>query len=331
MRPKQFCSVEASGSRFLSTQIRNSPLHLIANGYDLTTMHLPNRLWCVVPALLLIIASGCQGTGFARQSDSASSKNQTTTWIDSPFLSSTDAKDRAVADSVRVVDVAFEVMRVDLPYSENRHSLKLWNHVEELGSNPALVAKLKQNGLRVGVGSSENWAPIATILTAYDAKVSKQQMIAQRGLPLAVELDLVDGPESIFTFGADGRLAGKTFTEGKKIVNIDYAFHPELGGLLELQVTLEIRHDRGVMTWERTNEGIRQIPAFDSHVFKHLAFSASLGPNGFLVLGPSVEANNAYIVGSRFFSKSENSEGYETLLLIAPVPYQATMSPVGRK
>ena len=220
---------------------------------------------------------------------------------------------------LRVVQLGFEVVRIDLPVQSVRHSRKIWNHVDELRIEPELVARLARNGMRLGAVSREGWPAIDAILDAAGAQSSTQRMPPQMQAPLIIEVAKVAPRESIFRYDEADRLVGKTFAGGRKILTVDYAYHPELGGATSLRVRLEIRRELGTMTWEQRDGVIRQVPAVDRHEFSELTARLMLNPGESLLIGPSEKADNAYLVGSRFFSGDRDGTPSETLMRITPI------------
>jgi hypothetical protein len=228
------------------------------------------------------------------------------------------------ADQIRVIDLAFDVVRAEMPINGVRHSRKIWNHVDELRVDSGLVARLARNGLRIGAASSDAWPAIRTILDAADAKVHRDQLVPQRGVPLAIHLGKIRDSESIFSYGRDDRLVGKTFPAGDKLINVDYVFHPELGGCTDLRVSFEIRHDLGVMTWERRGGIVQHVPDYERHVFTDLGTQLTVKPDEVLVVGLSDQARNEYLIGSRFLTKAQSGKRSEALLFLTPRPYEAS-------
>jgi len=203
-------------------------------------------------------------------------------------------------------------------------SRKVWNHVDEQRVSVETTAQLARNGLRIGAGAGGSWPAIAAILEASEARTSRDQLLAQGGAPLLIELGAIHDSESFFAYGSDQRLEGKTFDEGSKVLRLDYALHPHLSGATELVAHFEIRHDRGELKWERQPDGsIRQAPAIDQHVFDGLEAAVTLDVGEFLVVGPSQQAENEYLVGSRFLTQRDAGKRYETLLFITPQPFQS--------
>lgn len=225
--------------------------------------------------------------------------------------------------AMNATSLAFEVYRLDLPQVGNLiQSLKLWNHVDELRADPEKVALRARSGLRIGAFPRSAWPAIRTILDACDARVHRERVPAPRGLPLTIEIGLVDEFESIFWYSAGGRLAGKTFKVGKKLILIDYAVYGAMGGRIDLQVSFEVRHDRGVTTWERHGGVLTQVPAYDSHVFSDLTAVLPLNPGDSLLIGPDGEAENDLLLGNRFMAYGRGGRRYEKLIIISPMTSQ---------
>ena len=221
--------------------------------------------------------------------------------------------------SPHVVGLAFQVYRLDLPIvGDSRHSLKLWNHVDELRADPESVALRSRSGLRIGAFSRSAWPAIRAILDAANARVHREQVSAPAGVPLKLEIGLIDKGESIFSYSSGGRLVGKTFEAGKKLILVDYAVYAAMGGRVDLQVSFEVRHDRGVTTWERQDGILRQVPAFDSNVFSDLTAVMALNPGESLLIGPSAEAKNDFLLGSRFLGYRRGGRRFEKLIIVSP-------------
>jgi len=218
-----------------------------------------------------------------------------------------------------VVELTFDVMRVTLPIGTMRHSRKIWNHVDELAVDATRISLLARNGLRVGAASPDAWPAIRTVLVACDAGIRKDQFQSFSGLPLVIETSEISDTESFFAYAANDRLDGKSFTQGKKLVTLDYTVYAAMGGLVEVKLTFEVRHDRGTMTWENVNGVITPAPAFDRHVFEDLTTHLSITPGSMLILGPSDEASNEYLVGSRFLMERRGADRYEVLYMITPI------------
>jgi len=222
----------------------------------------------------------------------------------------------------RVVDLSFDVLRADLPAGAWSASRKIWNHVDEMRMDSAVVARMARNGFRVGAVPPGSWPAIQAVLEASGARTYRSVMAPPRGAPLLITLGRVSDPESIFTYNAQDRLTGRTFTAGDKLIVLDYVFQPQLGSYTELQAGFEVRHDKGVMTWSREGGVIRQVPDIDLHVFKDLVVNLTLEGGESFLIGPSQAATNEYLIGGRYLTIDHDGEKYVSMLFITPAPYQ---------
>lgn len=192
--------------------------------------------------------------------------------LDSPFgpLPGETPPEQVQAPPLRVLDVNFQIMRVDIPQDDVRHSAKIWNHVRATELDPDRVETLARNGMAVGVGTEEDWPALRAILTAARARVRVDQMLARSGLPVSVELGRIEEAESIFSWRPGQRPAGRTFDRGSKLLHIDYAVDRALPGLVNVQLGFEIRDDRGEVTWKRVGGALQQVPVLDQFVYDQL-------------------------------------------------------------
>ena len=229
----------------------------------------------------------------------------------------------------QVTRLVLEIMRVDLPVGSIRHSRKVWNHTEPLRLDAGMRGQLTRNGLAAGVATREAWPALQAIFEASAGRWQKEELLAEGGLPVSINLGAVKDGEAVFAYGADRRLEGKTFGGGDKMLNVGYRLRPEWNTAVELAITLEVRNDRGVMTWEKENGIIRQVPAYERYTFRGVDLWATLGDGEYLVMGPSAEASSEYLVGSRFLECQEGEQRFETLLLLAPVVKPARLARSG--
>ncbi len=310
------------GVRGLTRRSDNSTLRFVVFGTHPRT----------TASLLSVVAAGFLGSGctswsfwpFGPTKTAHESGSRPVSPVDSPFSDRRGSDNSSQSQgAIQVVDLAFDVMRVGLPVGGVRDSRKIWNHLDELRVDPDRTALLARNGFRVGVASSGVWPAIQTILDAAGASIASENLFPQRGVPLPIRLGSIDEDESVFSFGRDGRLVGKTFAAGDKVIIIDYALRPQLDGCVDLGVSFEIIRDNQQTVWGQRDGVLQQVPSFDRHRFEDLAALLTLHPGEFLVVGQSDEIGNEYLVGSRFLSERRSGERLETLILLSPQPYQA--------
>lgn len=266
--------------------------------------------------LLSHLLSGCRAPTRQPKNPAADPITKNTTFSD--LARNTDSE-----QTLQVIDLAFDVIQAEFPVAPIRHSQKVWNHVDELRVDAGLSTLLAQNGIRAGVTTPESWPMIETVFRTSGANLVQGQLFVQHGLPLSIQLSAVQNRESIFSYDQNHRLTGKSFSVGNKLINLDYAFHAELDGVMDIRVSFEVRQDRGVMTWERRKGIIRQVPSFDRYVFEHINIPVTLRPGEILIIGPGEESLNEYLVGSRFLRRQRGAQKTEMILCITPRPYQS--------
>ncbi len=227
----------------------------------------------------------------------------------------------AVSTPTRIVDIAFTVMNAEFSGVNAGDARKIWNHLDEMRLKPEQVQLLARNGLRLGTASPTSWPAIQTILDAGSAKITSEQLYPQRGSALPVQAGSVGEGTSIFCYHADGRLVGKSFPGGEKIILVDYALHPELDGSTDVGVSFEISRESGEMVWEQRDGVMRQVPEQERHRFADLTSVLTMNPGEYLVLGPRDEVKNEYLVGTQFLASKEG-EGSVRLTFLVPQPYQ---------
>ena len=219
---------------------------------------------------------------------------------------------------VQVVRLRFDLLHVELPIDDIRHARKIWNHVDEFRVDPELTVLLARNGLRIGAASLDAWPAIRAIFQAANARVRDSEQIIAANLPLKIDLGTIRDPETIFSYHRNGRLTGRTVVGGTKLVQLDYSYHPELGGCTQVHLAFFIERDLGASDWEQRGGVIIEVPAIEHYRFDDIDVALTLNPHEFLVIGPSDAAVQEYLVGSRFLNRRRMGGLVETVVCITP-------------
>ncbi len=222
--------------------------------------------------------------------------------------------------AVIVLRMHFDVLRVDLPLETIRHSLKLWNHVDESVGDPGLTALLARNGFRVGVTDAGSWAAIRTILAENEARTTRVEHVALEDLPLVIPLGEVDEGESYFLHRRGGKLAGGAFHAGKKQIRVDYATDEKDPRRVTLRATPVVVEERMRTKLVAQGDRIVTVRDHEGQVFRELAATVTVGPGELLVIGSSAPADDGFLLGSWWLTSSLDLEKYETVLFISAQP-----------
>jgi hypothetical protein len=225
-------------------------------------------------------------------------------------------------DQIVVVQMQFDVLRVELPADQIHHSEKTWNYVDELGGDPTRAALLRRNGFRMGTATADSWPALRVVFEACDARVLRATHVVRRGSPLTLELDSVDDDEPVFLLTADNRLVGRTLDRGEKYLHLDYAFNLEGEGVVTIEVTPEI-HTMGRTEYRQGDRGeVRRVRPYEGMVFHELSNTLNLAAGEFLVIGPDTTSSTGLTVGRRFLTRTHEGRVYETVLCITPQPFR---------
>lgn len=282
------------------------------------------RVRALPVVLILLFGCGPDGGGFAlfpRSSSAHETHDQEAKGheVRSPFPMTPDS-------GIEVIRLGFEIRWVRMPVRGIRHSRKVWNHVDPLRVESAAAARLARNGIGVGVATIDAWPALNAIFEVAEASLLSEQLQAQPGLPIELPISEIRGSQSVFSYSEKGRLVGKTFREGEKVVGIDYAYHPEFGGTTDLRIGFGVRRQKDVVRWQPDPGSMQPGAEVERYTFENLHAFAALAPGEFVVVGPSPDTSNEYLVGARFFSDEVSGQAYEILLLISPRVYRNSVS-----
>lgn len=275
-----------------------------------------------VPALaglLVVAAAGCQtASGPPRAGPRQEASGLTSTSEARELFPSRRGADR---DAIVVVQMQFDVLRVDFPAESIHHSDKTWNHVDELSGDSVRAALLRRNGFRVGTATADAWPGLRAIFEACQAKVTRGTQLAQQGAPLTLDLGPVEGSEVIFLISPDDRLVGSTFDRGNKYLHLDYTLNAGAGGGTTIQMTPEIHRESEAKRWPSNGGDLAQVPEYEGKVYHELSNTVNVGAGDFVVIGPDTAATSLS-VGHRFLTRTLDGRKYETVLCITPQPFR---------
>jgi hypothetical protein len=218
------------------------------------------------------------------------------------------------------VQMQFDVLRVELPLRSTRYSLLVWDHVDETQNDPRLTELLARNGLRLGVASPAAWPALRALFEARRSKSLRAVHAVQSGAPLSMRVGEVQPGESVFVHARDGSLSGTTFDSGSKFLHVDYALDRDDPRRTHLRITPEIQKFSEDLHWQAGGGTFTEAPRYEGRVFADLSTDLTLGPDEFLVIGVSEEADLRPLVGGRFLQREENNMTYETVICLTPRP-----------
>ena len=226
------------------------------------------------------------------------------------------------------LSVSFQLLRVELPFGAVSDSQKLWNHVDEeaLGSDQAML--LRQNGFRIGLGQAPDWPAVEAILVASHPTLAKRKAVdLQTAHPLAIEDGQPKRDQTIFYYRPDGTLVGQSVDQSRNVLRIDHQIDPQGAGAVLLRVLPEIRRRETGLHMFRTQEGLKQLPAYEGIAIRELSFTIRVPDAWFLVIAPGPKATQIGLIGREFMSCAGHDGRYEFVYVIWPTITRSLLAP----
>lgn len=228
---------------------------------------------------------------------------------------------------VSVLHITFDIVRVRATQGAFSASGRIWNHLDESTIPMSTASVLQRNGFRVARGRMDAWPPIAAILES-EPKVesSRSGVTVANGLPLVLELDPRWRDQVLFLYRPDGTGAGFSYPSSNNLLRVDYQVPLSDRAAVVLHVMPEIRLPRREPSSELRLSGWRTEPAPQPVRLLHeLAFDMQIGPDEFLVVGPSSAVGDArHLTGSLFLTEEVDGRPLESVYFITPTIGQTT-------
>jgi hypothetical protein len=227
---------------------------------------------------------------------------------------SISAQDRR---AVRLV-VYLDVLRVEVPIGSISESVKIWSHLDEQAIGAQRAVTLRRNGLRVGVGRGEAWAPIKAILDGMsDRLVYRDTALLNTG-SFYLEISGEPDDQTVFFFRDDGTLAGESIPASRNVFQVGYELVADDPSKVTLKVIPEICQHQRRMEWARQGDRYTRVPVYQGRVLRELAIEATLAGGSFLAIGPGDEVKLNPVIGRTLLTRKVESKQYESVYFLTP-------------
>jgi len=212
------------------------------------------------------------------------------------------------------------VLHVLVPQGQEAAMEKVWNFLREDALDADTQLRLRQNGLRVGIGHAQWWEPIKLALEAIeDHQVSFEAAVrAPAGFPLSLELDSEPREQTLFYVGSDGILSGDTWPDSRNVLRVAYAPDPHDADRIMLLAVPEVRQKRNGWEWVRTEAGLWQVPRQAMQSFDTAGFVVTLSPGEFALVAPSEAAQVYGSLGGAFLTRQSQERHYSSYVFLRP-------------
>ncbi|HQL53165.1 MAG TPA: hypothetical protein PLQ87_00510 [Phycisphaerae bacterium] len=221
------------------------------------------------------------------------------------------------AERVRL-DVVLTVLRVQVPSGQRAQAEPIWNHLREDVLDAQSALRLRQNGIRAGVGHTHWWDAVKATLDAVEGvhSLALDPMRVPPDYPVALELDTQPREQTLFFVAEDGVLTGETWPQSRNVLRVSYGLdraHPERVRLL---IVPEVRQRLDGWRWVRSESGLLPAPEYNGRAFGAAAIAADLAPGEFLLVAPGEQAELYGLLGGVFLSGVEDGEHYDSYVFL---------------
>jgi len=213
------------------------------------------------------------------------------------------------------------ILHVLIPREAASEAEKIWNYLREDALDARTQIRLRENGLRIGIGHAQWWEPIKAVLDAIEGqKVTFATPVRlPAGYPLLLELDVEMQEQTLFYVGSDGILTGATWPESRNVLRVAYAPDPQGADRVLLFAVPEVHRQTEGWEWIRAEAGLRADPKERMETFDVVGVRASLASGEFLLLAPNENARIAGLLGGAFFTKVSQGQCYHSYVFLRPV------------
>lgn len=234
------------------------------------------------------------------------------------LVKSADAEQVTLQPPRLVYELA--VLHVLVPQAREAEVEKIWNFLREDALDADTQLRLRQNGVRVGVGHAQWWEPIKVAMDAIeDHKVTLATPLrVPVGFPLSLELDSEPREQTLFCVGPDGILSGSTWPDSRNVLRVSYAPDPHDAEKVVLFAVPEVHQRRDGWEWVRTESGLWQVPRQSMQTFDAAGFVVTLGPGEFALVAPSANSRIYGLLGRAFLTRECEGQRYGSYVFLRP-------------
>lgn len=224
--------------------------------------------------------------------------------------------------------VRLRLIPVEVPLGTVSRSERLWSYLDEEIAGVQTGLALNRNGLRVGRGRLDEWAPFGRLLREMTGKaVERTNVLAGPGKPVPITLRKGLDVQRIFVFNERGELSGQDFPPGDNLLMMACHLSGEDPSNVLVQVSPVVRTSRSHPQYVETDAGYRFESRPATLPLEGLEFLAEVPRGYFLVIGPGPMISRESSPGHQFLVKTKEGLRFETLLVAIPEVFALRQSP----
>jgi hypothetical protein len=226
---------------------------------------------------------------------------------------------RAVAPPLfQQLDVRLRVLNVRVPQDGRAQAAALWDHLDENALDSATLWRLHCNGLRTGVGRTERWAAVQSVLNDIPGTIvyELQPLRVLPGMPVGLELDTQQRDQTVFYVERDGVVSGDIWPASRRVLRVAYTLDTQQVDRVFLTLVPEIRQTDGTALSYTEESGWVRGPRLHGRAFAPAGFALLLRSDEFVVIAPGPKADLFGLVGGAFLTDRVDEKPYDSYVFV---------------
>ncbi len=218
---------------------------------------------------------------------------------------------------------------VEVPVGVASGSEELWSYLDE---EPVSLRSrvLGRNGIRVGLGRTEDWSDIERVLKNMTGQsFTTITMQTLPGRPTSVDLKSHQPVQTIFLTHEDGTLSGQQYPPGDNLLTFSCTLDENDPSDVLVTAVPQLRTTK---RWPQFTQrgGLPTLTAQPKFfTFTPMTFQLTVPKDDFFVIGPGVQARRPRSPGHHFLTKRRKEIPFETVLVLRPWVHRVPLRPVG--
>jgi hypothetical protein len=210
--------------------------------------------------------------------------------------------------------------KLTVPARAVSHSEEFWKHVNEeaidIGQHDTLFA----NGFRVGIAPRSDWEYFRNILERENVVTQISGSSGLGGHALELPLKFAVPEDTVMYIDPQHGLSGQIYERCDELINIHFEPVPRKPGDVRLEVTPLFRSVRSEIKYTLGGP-LTYVFTHHDYLF-NLKAQVDVPLDNFLILAPSSDADRTSSLGHKLLRSVGEGKEYETVLLLAPQPFQ---------
>lgn len=212
-----------------------------------------------------------------------------------------------------------DVYQVSVPIGTVSQSDEFWHQVDEDLIDPGRRDLLLKNGIRVGVGETDDWDYFRSLIeqSPHFSRSGSAVATGTGTIELVMKQNVLT--QDIFLLRGQGRLTGRTYDRCHNIIGVSFWPDPRQQDVMRITISPTVRSTRTFLEYNRSNE--EKEPAFIDRTPEYLYdlnLEVRITGDKFLIMGLAENGRWPTSLGHQFLTLDGDAEKKEQVLIFVP-------------